>query len=410
MRAQRIPIHSLRRFAAAGLLVLGLLPLLAGCGSKKPRGQGPVPVMVATAELRSVPNLIEATGTVEPIQTVAVQSQVTGVLTTVAFQEGADVGAGQVLFEIDPRPFRAALEQSLATLARDRAQLARAVPDMERYRDLVGKDYVTQADYEDKRATAEALLSTVRADSAAVDNARLNLEYATVRAPIAGRTGALLVHEGNLVRAGGPEPLVVINSLRPIRVRFPVPERSLDELLRVRGQHPPVAVFPMSGNGDSIPGVLTFVDNSVDQATGTILCKAEFPNRDGALWPGEFVNARVVLSVDSRVCVIPAQAVTASQSGTVVFVVHADDKVEARSVTVARSDDQIAVVAKGIAPGERVVTDGQFRLAPGAKVLVKNAPAGNASGGTNGVGGTNGAGGPKGTAGAVKTAGGAKRS
>jgi multidrug efflux system membrane fusion protein len=380
MRVQRFPIHFPRRASAACFLVVGLLPLLAGCGSKKPRGQGPVPVTVATAELRSVPNTIEATGTVEPIQTVAVQSQVTGVLTAVTFREGADVAAGQVLFQIDPRPFRAALDQAQATLARDRAQAAKAVPDMERYRDLVGKDFVTQADYEDKRATAEALLSTVRADSAAVDNARLNFEYATIRAPISGRTGALLVHEGNLVRAGGPDPLVVINCLRPIRVRFPVPERSLDELLRVRGQHPPVAVFPTSGNGDSIPGVLTFVDNSVDQATGTILCKAEFANRDGALWPGEFVNARVVLSVDSRVCVIPAQAVTASQNGTVVFVVRADDRAEARPVTVARSDDQIAVISAGVTPGDRVVTDGQFRLAPGAKVLVKNAPGGGPSG------------------------------
>jgi multidrug efflux system membrane fusion protein len=181
-----------------------------------------------------------------------------------------------------------------------------------------------------------------------------------------------------------------------------------------------VAVFPTSGNGDSIPGVLTFVDNNVDQATGTILCKAEFPNRDGALWPGEFVNARVVLSVDSRVCVIPAQAVTASQSGTVVFVVRADEKVEARPVTVARSDDQIAVISKGVAPGERVVTDGQFRLAAGAKVLVKNAAGGGASGpdrapGANGAGGGKEAAGARGDGGrtgpaAAKTAGGAKRS
>ncbi len=367
-----------RSIPAALLLVAALLPLLAGCGSKKPRGQGPVPVTVATAELRSMPNTIEATGTVEPIQTVDVQSQVTGILTRVAFREGANVVAGQVLFQIDPRPFRAALDQALATLARDRAQAVKAVPDAERYRELLTKEFVTQADYEEKRATAEALLSTVRADSAAAENARLNLEYATIHAPISGRTGALLVHEGNLVRAGSPEPLVVINSLHPILVRFPVPERYLDELLRVRGRRPLVTVRSAGDGADSIAGALTFVDNSVAAATGTILCKAEFQNGDDALWPGEFVTARVVLSVDARVCVIPEEAVTASQGGSIVFVVRADGKVDARPVTVARTDDEVAVIARGVSPGDRVVTDGQFRLAPGAKVAVKGDGAGKA--------------------------------
>jgi membrane fusion protein, multidrug efflux system len=363
----------IERLTAATLLATGLLTLTAGCGGKKQRGQGPVPVTVATAELRSVPNQIEASGSVEPIQTVSVQSQVTGVLTRVAFREGADVTAGQLLFQIDPRPFQAALDQARAALMRDRAQAAKAVADADRYRDLLTKEYVTQADYEEKQAGAGALLSTVRADSASVENARLNVEYATIRAPIAGRTGSLLVHEGNLVRAGSAEPLVVINTLRPILVRFPVPERYLDQLLNVRARRAPVSVRQSGDDPDSTQGALSFVDNNVDAATGTILCKAEFQNGNGSLWPGEFVTVRVVLSVDSHVCVIPAQAVTASQGGTIVFVVRDDGKVDARPVTVARQDDQVAVIAKGVSPGERVVTDGQFRLAPGAKVQIKGA-------------------------------------
>ncbi len=370
----------IERFTATLLLATGLLTLLTGCGAKKQRGQGAIPVTVATAELRSVPNQIEATGTVEPIQTVAVQSQVTGVLTRVAFQEGADVAAGQLLFQIDPRPFQAALDQARAALMRDRAQTAKAVADADRYRDLLTKEYVTQADYEDKQATADALVSTVRADSAAVENARLNVEYATIRAPKAGRTGSLLVHEGNLVHAGSTEPLVVINTLRPILVRFPVPERYLDQLLSAKSRRPPVSVRQSGDDPDSVSGDLTFVDNSVDAATGTVLCKAEFQNGNGGLWPGEFVNVRVVLSVDSRVCVIPAEAVTASQGGTIVFVVRGDGKVDARPVVVARQDDQVAVISKGVSPGDRVVTDGQFRLAPGAQVLIKGAGAGNGGG------------------------------
>ena len=366
----------IERFTATWLLATGLLTLTAGCGPKKPRGQGPVPVTVATAELRSVPNQIEATGSVEPIQTVAVLPQVTGVLTRVAFQEGSDVAAGQLLFQIDPRPFQAALDQARAALMRDRAQAAKAVADADRYRDLLTKEYVTQADYEEKQASADALVSTVRADSAAVENARLNVEYATVRAPISGRTGSLLVHEGNVVHAGSTEPLVVINSLRPILVRFPVPERYLDQLLSARSHRPPVSVRQSGNDPDSTSGALTFVDNSVDAATGTILCKAEFQNGNGSLWPGEFVTVRVVLSVDAHVCVIPAQAVTASQGGTIVFVVRGDGTVDARTVTVVRQDDQFAVIAKGVSPGDRVVTDGQFRLAPGAKVLVKGAGEG----------------------------------
>jgi multidrug efflux system membrane fusion protein len=300
---------------------------------------------------------------------------VTGLLTRVLFREGAEVGEGQALFQIDPRPFRAALDQALANLSRDRAQMENAVQEAGRYADLVEKDYVTQADYDARRSSAEALRAAVRADSAAVENARLNLEYTTIRAPIGGRTGNLLVHEGNLVRASATEPLVVINRIRPILVRFPVPERHLPLLQRYRNGRLPVYADPGGSGSMALEGRLTFIDNNVDPATGTILLKAEFPNAGRALWPGEFVNARLILFTERRACVVPAQAVTQGQEGLFVYVVQPDRTAALRPVTVSRTTDEWAVITRGIAPGDPVVTDGQLRLAPGARVVVKGAGA-----------------------------------
>jgi multidrug efflux system membrane fusion protein len=215
----------------------------------------------------------------------------------------------------------------------------------------------------------------VRADSAAVENARLSLEYTSIRAPIGGRTGNLLVHEGNLVRANATDPLVVINKIRPILVRFPVPESQLPLIQRYRGGTLPVFADPGDSDSTMLEGRLTFVDNNVDPSTGTILLKAEFPNSRRALWPGEFVNARLVLFTQRRACVVPAQAVTQGQEGVFVYVVQSDRTVALRPVTVARTTDEWAVITDGVAPGDEVVTDGQLRLAPGAKVVVKGAPA-----------------------------------
>jgi len=363
----------MKTIAAAAALCL-LLPL--GCSRKGAGGPSRVPVTVARAELRAVPFEIVGTGTVEPRQTVAVQSQVTGVLVRVAFHEGDEVAAGQVLFQIDPRPFQAALDQALAMLARDQAQAQSAVLDAQRYAALVKQDYVTQSDYDAKRAAAEALQAAVRADSAAVANARLNFDWATIRAPIAGRTGRLLVREGNLVRANDAEPLVVINQIRPILVRFAVPEQHLPDIQRYRKNRLPVLVSPAKTDTVFTEGVLNFVDNAVDTATGTVLLKGEFPNRDNVLWPGEFLNVRLQLYIEDKALVVPTQAVMTGQQGTYLFVLNQDGTARSQPVTVERTADAYTVIAQagegaGVRPGDEVVTDGQLRLVNGAPVEVK---------------------------------------
>src|SRR6184192_2216262 len=347
------------------------LLLSVGCSRKGAGGPARVPVTVARAEQRAIPFEIPATGTAEPRQTVSVQSQVTGVLTHVAFREGDDVAAGQVLFQIDPRPFQAALEQAQAMLARDQAQAHSAVLDAQRYAELVKQDYVTKSDYEAKRATAAAQQAAVRADSAAVANAQLNLEWARIRAPIAGRTGRLLVREGNLVRANAPDPLVIINQIHPILVRFAVPEQHLAAIQRYRQNRLPVFVSPSQADTVFSEGVLTFVDNNVDTTTGTVLLKGEFQNRDNVLWPGEFLNVRLQLYIDDKALVVPAQAVMTGQQGTYVFVLNQDGTARSQPVTVERPAGAYAVIAQGVRPGDEVVTDGQVRLVNGAPVEVK---------------------------------------
>ena len=348
-----------------------VMSTLVGCSRKGAGGPSKVPVTVAHAEQRAVPFEIPATGTAEPVQTVSVQSQVTGVLTHVTFHEGDDVTAGQVLFEIDPRPFQAALDQAKAMLARDQAQAQAAQLDAERYAELVKRDYVTKSDYDAKRAAADALQATLRADSAAVAYAALNRDWATIRAPIAGRTGRLLVREGNLVRAQNPDPLVVINQIHPILVRFAVPEQHLAGIQRYRRNRLPVLVSPSKTDTVLTEGVLSFVDNSVDTTTGTVLLKGEFPNRDNALWPGEFLTVRLQLYVEDSAVVVPSQAVMNGQQGTYLFVVNQDGTARSQPVTVERTAGAYAVIAQGVRAGEEVVTDGQVRLVSGAAVEVK---------------------------------------
>src|SRR5213595_796746 len=345
--------------------------LSVGCSRKGAGGPARVPVTIARAEQRAIPFEIAATGTAEPRQTVSVQSQVSGVLTQVAFREGDDVLAGQVLLQIDPRTFQAALQQSQAMLARDQAQAQSAVLDAQRYAELVKQDYVTKSDYDAKRAAAEALQAAVRADSATVANARLNLEWAAIRAPIAGRTGRLLVREGNLVRANSPDPLVVINQIRPILVRFAVPQEHLGDIQRYRQHRLPVFASPSQADTVFSEGVLTFVDNNVDTTTGTVLLKGEFQNRDNVLWPGQFLNVRLQLYIDDKALVVPAQAVMTGQQGTYVFVLNQDGTARSQPVTVERPAGAYAVIAQGVRPGDEVVTDGQVRLVNGAPVEVK---------------------------------------
>jgi len=350
-----------------------LLATLPGCGAKQAQRQPRVAVTVAHVEQRTMPVQIVATGTIEPVETAAVGSQVGGVVTRIVFREGQDVRAGQTLIELDPRPFRAALEQASGVLARDLAQWRSARLDAERADQLLAQNLISAADHDKAAAAAEGLQASVRADSGLVANARLNLEFAGIRAPISGRTGNLDVHVGDLVKTSASAPLVTINRVQPIRVRFTVSQDQIRLVQRHRGADLKVYVRQSPGDSLEIAGHLAFVDNAVDPASGTLLLKGELPNRDRALWPGEFVEVRLVLAVEPNSIVVPATAVTIGQQGAYVYVLNADSTASPRPVTVKRADEVTAVVSSGLKPGETVVTDGQFRLAPGAKVLVRKA-------------------------------------
>ncbi len=382
MRAYTCWTRRLRPRRARRLLALALCAaaalalLLAGCAGKKPPRAMRFPVTVARVETRAVPEVLEASGTVEPRQTVAVTCQVGGMVERVTFREGEDVRAGQVLFQIDPRPFRVALDQAVATMARDRAQAKDALAQAQRYKELVAQQYVAQQDYESKRAAAEALFATVRADSAAAANARLNLNYTTIRSPITGRAGNLMVHAGNLVKANDTgNPMVTVNQMRPILVHFAIPQDQLARVLREHSSNMEVTAFPDTAGAAPQVGRLNFVDNTVDPSTGTVLLKAEFPNNQGVLWPGQFVRVRLRLHVDPNAVTVPAAAVNSGQNGSFVYVVKPDTTVDQRPVQVGRTAGDLAVIASGVQPGETVVTDGQQRLTPGARVAIR-APRG----------------------------------
>jgi membrane fusion protein, multidrug efflux system len=328
-------------------LTVGVL-LLAACSDHDPPPPPPVPVTVATAERRSVPFELAATGQVEPLQTVAVQSQVEGTLRRIAFTEGGEVQRGQVLFELDSRPYRAALDQAMAALVRDSGQAANAAEDASRYQALAEKQYVTAQQYQQIRTTAASARASLAGSRAAVEAARLNLQYAT------------------------SQPLVTINQIRPILVRFAVPAPNLPLLQEHRGKDVVIRAEP-GGGGEPSQGSLTFIDNAVDTATGTILLKGRFPNDDGALWPGAFVNVRLQLYVEPNALVVPASAVVAGQQGSFVFVIQKDNSAATRAVTVSRTAGDYAIVNGDVQPGDRVVTDGQLRLRQGSKVQIKAA-------------------------------------
>ena len=345
----------------------------AACSRPEPkRAVEAVPVTAATVEKRSVPVEVAAIGHVEPLSTVSIRSQVGGTITKVWFREGQDVNKGDMLLTIDPRPYEAALRQAQATLARDVAQAKNASAESKRYADLVQKDYVTREQADQIQANAAALEATVKADEAAVENERLQVAYCSIAAPIGGRTGSLLVKEGNVVKPNDI-PLLVINQIQPILATFSIPESRLTEFKK-SSTASALAVTATAPGGDSHRGELTFVDNAVDATTGTIALKATFPNAHRGLWPGQFVNVVIVLSTQADAVVVPSPAVQTGQSGAYVYVIKTDSTVESRPVAVERSQGNLAVVARGLSPGERVVTDGQLRLTPGAKVEVRGRP------------------------------------
>ena len=334
-------------------------------------GPPPVPVTTATVVTKSMPLELRVIGSAEAYSTVAIRSQITGQLTSVTFREGDEVKQGQVLFELDRRPLEAALQQAEANLERDMAQAANAVVQSKRLQDLVDRGISPREQAETSLTAVAALNATVTADRATVENAKVQLQYATITAPISGRTGALLVNQGNLVRANDASPLVTINQVSPISVTFAIPESRLSELNRhlAIGSLQVTATPP---NDDSqAHGRIAFVDNAVDQNTGTIRIKATFPNERRTLWPGQYVNVVVTLATESAAIVVPTVAVQAGQQGPYVFAVTEDRTVEMRPVTVARTRGAETVIASGIAPGETVVTDGHLRLVAGSRISEK---------------------------------------
>lgn len=353
---------------------------LSAC-KEPPRPQRPVPVVaVDVVEKGAVPYLIAANGEVEPNRFVSVQPQVTGQLTRVAFNEGDDVQQGQVLFEIDQRPFAAELERVQGVLARDEALLARARVDSARYETLVKDGYVTREQYDQIQGDLRALAATVSADRASVERARFDLNNATVRAPISGRTGRLTFREGNVVRAQSDAALVTINEVRPVLVRFAVPESDFAELRTRGGLNKPLPVRIRSAAGDTsrvIEGKLAFVDNAIDRSTGAVTLKARVPNNDGALWPGQFVQVSLELAIDNDVVTVPSSAVMSSGSGMFVFTLNAEGIATRVPVKLGRQVGDRAIVLDGLAGGERLIVDGQQRIGDGAKVQVRgDAPAG----------------------------------
>lgn len=363
---------SLRPAPAAALLLTALLAL-AGCGGRKGGPPPAVPVTAAAAEYRAMPLFLSAVGLVETIESVTVKAQVGGVITEVGFREGQEVRAGQMLIRIDPRPFQASLDAARAQLAKDKAQAANAEVQARRYADLVKKDYVTREQYDAVRTQAEMLQSSVKVSEAAVEQAMLNLGYTTVGAPISGRTGSLLVKRGNVVRAND-SVIVVINQLRPIRVSFSIPGTQLPLVQKYSTEKTlAVRVRPSRQSDDgTLEGMLTFYENAVDTTTGTVTLKAEFANEQGRLWPGQFVDTELILTVEKLALTVPMAAVVNGQDGTFVYVIDAKKKVEKRDVRVNRVIEGTAVIDSGLRVGETVVTDGQMRLVPGAEVRVKS--------------------------------------
>jgi membrane fusion protein, multidrug efflux system len=365
----RVPLLVL---AAAGV------SFLSGCASTKaaPPASPPVPVLATTVEQKDVPIRVHAIGAVEAYSMVAVKTQITGELTGVYFKEGDDVHKGQLIFTLDKRPLQADLNRAESNLAKDQAAAANARVQQKRYEALVKAGVVSKEQYDQLESGAQAADAAVAADKAAVENAKVQLIYCSIYSPINGRTGNLIVHQGNMIKANDNPPLVNINQVEPIYVTFTVPEQYLAEVKQYarKGNLPVEAVIPNDTRG-AVKGKLSFIDNAVDSSTGTIKLKGIFTNSDRRLWPGQFVDAYLTLKTQANALVIPSQAIQNGQQGTYVYVIKDDNTVEVRAITAGEAQQGQAIVQKGLAAGERIVTDGQLRLVPGAKVQIKQAAA-----------------------------------
>jgi len=374
--AGRPPINRTLGLKQGFAALAGLLGLLGVVGCSKPQAAPAappvVPVTVTTVVQKTVPVQVTAIGNVEAYSTVSIKAQLSGEVVGVHFREGQDVRKGQLLFTIDKRPFEAALQEAIANLARDRARAENARIQAQRYAKLLAEGVVSSQQNDQAVADADALNATVRADEAAVEKAKLDLQYCTITSPIDGRTGSLMVHAGNLVKANDVPILLVINQVTPIYVNFAVPEQYLADVKKYMATGK-LKVQAIVADDPKRPeeGMLSFVDNTVDSTTGTIHLKGTFANQQRRLWPGQYVNVVLTLTAQPNAVVVPAQTVQTGQSGQYVFVVKSDNTVESRPVVPGRTVQGETIIEKGLQPGEVVVTDGQLRLVPGSKIRIK---------------------------------------
>lgn len=373
--------------AAAGALVAGgaglwLIrePATPAASAQAAVAPAAIPVTVGVVTAKDIPMTLQGIGTVQAYNTVTIKSRVDGQIVGVDFTEGQEVEAGALLFQIDPRPYQAALAQAQAAKTKDEAQLQSAEADLGRYSKLVVHGFQTQQIFDQQKAMVAQLKAAIAGDEAQIQTAQINLGYTQIRAPIAGRLGARLVDIGNLVRATDNAPLVTIAQVRPIFVSFTLPQQSFDEV-RQQQMKSPLTVEALSGEDEQAlaQGKLTLIDNTIDATTGTIHFKAQFANADERLWPGEFVNVRVVLGMRTAVPTVPSTSVQQGPDGYTVYVVQPGNTVDRRDVQVAGIQDGLAAVTKGLSPGERVVVTGQYRLTNGARIEPMEAGAGAAA-------------------------------
>jgi len=368
--------------------IIGAIVLLIGWWSFDPRASpvdsssprtsgrrgagpgGPVPVVAGKVEQKDMPIYLDGLGTVQAFNTVTVHTRVDGQLQQVQFSEGQDVKAGDLLAIVDPRPFQAALDQAIAKKSQDEAQLANANVVLARNTDLLKKKVIAQQDFDASKYSADSLKAGVQADQAAIENARTQLDYTQIKSPIDGRTGVRLVDLGNIVHATDQTGIVVITQMHPISVVFTLPEQNLSQILNEGGANGGLKVLALDrGNTNTLDeGSLAVVDNEIDQTTGTVKLKATFPNKDLKLWPGKFVNARLVLSTQKNATVIPSSVVQRGPQGVYAYVIKPDKTVEMRPIKVGQTEGNLTLVDEGLSPGEEVVVDGQYKLQPGAHV------------------------------------------
>lgn len=361
----------------AAVLAAGALVAYFSADSRareKPAAKGPpaAPVAVAPALQQSIPVRLQAIGNVEAYASVAVKSRVDGQILEVQFREGQEVKKGEILFKIDPRPFEAAQRQAEAQAARDIASRDQAASQAVRYQELLEKNFVSKEAYAQYRTNAQTADATSRASQAALENAKLNLEYTVIRSPIDGYVGRALLQAGNMVKANDTVSLVVINQVKPVYVSFAIPEQRLADVRELMRKGPLTVEVSAPGSDKALAeGRIAFLDNAVDQTTGTIKVRAIFDNRDAALWPGQFYTVRVKLYDQDNAILVPSRAVQTGPGGQFVYVVKADMTAEMRKVVVDRTEGEVAVISGGtVAKGEQVVVRGALRLAPGAKVTV----------------------------------------